>query len=572
MKSWLSNSWLRHPLAAPVLLVAVILAVYYPALLSGIHPVDDPGIFAYYSASPPLSNILLPGNGYYYRPIVELSFYLDNLLWGMEPSTMHLENILLHCANSLLVFLLACKILVNQDNKFFLIPLFVALLFALHPVNVEAVAWIAGRTDPLLALFVLLSCYFLLRWLDKPRWQDIAATLLTFVAALLTKETSVAFVAVMALLVITWPGAATIRQRTIAAGIVTVPPVLLVIFILILKSGSGGLNRFLSGTDLQVMHSLWQAIIALGFYAKKIIFPFPLNFAINEVHPLYGLLGLALFPFLWWVCRRYRLSGVLFTSAALLLLPAILVAVKQIAWTPFAERYLYLSTAFLALGLVGIAEAWQKKYQSAVVISTVVLLCGSALGSFQRNILWKDSLSFFEDTVAKSPDFGSVYHSLGGLLMQNGEIDRAAKAFVTADRLNKRDSMRYPIKASIMGIMLAKGELIEARTYFFQLFKVKKDASANFLEMLYKADSKRLETIEKKDKVPLANEVLETLGLLYLKKPDPFWLYRSGQIALVAENRDDAVDFFRRAHSAAPVDAHYKAAAKTNYLRLESGK
>lgn len=53
MKSWLSNGWLHNPLAAPVLLVAVIFAVYYPAMLSGIHPVDDPGIFALYSASPP---------------------------------------------------------------------------------------------------------------------------------------------------------------------------------------------------------------------------------------------------------------------------------------------------------------------------------------------------------------------------------------------------------------------------------------------------------------------------------------------------------------------------------------
>lgn len=572
MKSWLSNSWLRHPLAAPVLLVAVILAVYYPALLSGIHPVDDPGIFVLYSASPSLSNILLPGNGYYYRPIVELSFYLDNLLWGMEPSAMHLENILLHCANSLLVFLLARRILLRQDNETLMIPLLVALFFALHPLNVEAVAWIAGRTDPLLTLFIFSSCYFLLRWIDKPRWQDMAATLLMFVAALLTKETSVAFVAVMALLAITWPGAATVRQRTIAAGIVTVPPVLLAIFILISKSGTGGLNRFLSGTDIQVMHSLWQAIIALGFYVKKLIFPFPLNFAINEVHPLYGLLGLALFPFLWWVCRRYRLSGVLFTSAALLLLPAILVAVKQIAWTPFAERYLYLPTAFLALGLVGIAEAWQKKYQSAIVISTVVLLCGSALGSFQRNLLWKDSLSFFQDAVAKSPEFGSVYYSLGGELIKNGEIDRAVEAFAAADRLNQRVSMRYPIKASIMGTMLSKGELIEARAYFFQLFIKKLDAPANFIELLYKADNKRLETIEKEGKVLLANDLLETLDILYLKNQDPFWLYRSGQISLVIGNTNKAADFFNRAYLSAPVDAHYRGAAKTYYLRLEAGK
>ena len=160
MKSWPNNSWLHYPLSIPVLLIAVVLAVYYPALHGGIHPVDDSGIFALYSASPPLSTILLPGNGYYYRPIIELSYYLDSLLWGMEPATMHLENILLHCANSLLVFLLARKILVKQNNETLAIPLLVALLFALHPVNVEAVTWIAGRTDPLLACLYSLPVIF----------------------------------------------------------------------------------------------------------------------------------------------------------------------------------------------------------------------------------------------------------------------------------------------------------------------------------------------------------------------------------------------------------------------------
>ena len=573
MKSWLSNRWLYNPLSAPVLLVAVVFAVYYPALLSGIHPIDDPGIFAFYSASPPPSDILLPGAGYYYRPIVGLSFYLDNLLWGMEPTTMHLENILLHGANSLLVFLLARRIIVRQNNATPVIPLLAALLFALHPVNVEAVTWIAGRTDPLQGLFILSSCYFLLRWLDKPRWQEITATLLMFGAALLTKESALAFTAVLVLLVLVCQGSATIRHRLIVVGIVTVPAVLLVIFVLIFRnSTSSGLSRFLSGMDLQVMPAIWQALVALGFYARKLVFPFPLNFAINEVHSLNGLTGIAVFPFLWWLLRRHRLSGFLFASAALLLLPALLVAVKQIAWTPFAERYLYMSTAFLALGLINIAEVWRRKYPVAVVTFFVMLLAGTAVGSFQRNLLWKDSFSFFEDAVAKSPEFGSVYQSLGGLLMQKGEIDRALEAFVTAERLNKRESIRGLIKTNIMGAMLAKGEYLDVRTYFFRLFKVKNSASADFLEILYMADSQRLESVDKKAKVQLAYDMLETLELLHLKRPDPFWLYRGGQISLVAGDSIKAADFFRRAYAEAPVDAYYKAAARTSYLRLEAGK
>lgn len=572
MRSWISNSLLRHPLSVPVLLVGVILAVYSPAVVSGIHPVDDPGIIAYFSASPSLSSILFPGAGFYYRPILEFSYYFDNWMWGMEPRTMHLENILLHCANSLLVYILARRMLVRRDNETLLIPVLVALFFSLHPVNVEAVAWIAGRTDPLLALFVLSSCYCWLNWLEKPRWQHLFAALLLFAAALLTKESALAFGVVAILLALSWPGGTTKRQRLKAVGIMIASLVLPVVLAVVFRSGTSGLDRFISTINFQMAQGAWEALIALGFYARKVIFPFPLNFAISSVHPLYVLLGGGLLAALWLVYRCYRLSGVFFISAALLVMPAILIAMKHITWTPFAERYLYLSTAFLALGLAGIIEAWNSRYPVALPVFIVLLLCGSALGCFQRNLLWNDPLSFFQDAIAKSPDFGSVYFSLGGELIKKGEFDRAAEAFATADRLNQRISMRYPIKSSIMGTKLVKGEYLEVRSYFFRIFENKKEASADFLELLYKADGKRLTFLKNNDKVLLANDLLDTLELLNQKRPDPFWLYRSGQISLEIGDSLMAADFFRRSYSAAPVDAHYRSAAQTYLQKLERSK
>ena len=572
MRLWPSNKLLRHPWSDPVLLVGVILAVYYPAFYCGIHPIDDPGIIAYFSASPSLSSILLPGSSFYYRPILEFSFYLDNWLWGMEPRTMHLENILLHCANSLLVYFLARRILVRRDNETLLIPLLAALLFALNPVNVEAVTWIAGRTDPLLALFVLSASYYWLNLLEKPRCQDLSAVLLLFAAALLTKESALAFAAVVILSALSWPGDATKRQRLKAVGIMIAPVLLLVILAVVFRSGTSGLGRLLSTMNFHVAQGAWGALIALGFYVRKLIVPWPLNFAIFTVHPMYGLLGAALFPILWLLYRRIRFSGVLFISALLLITPAMLVAIKQITWTPFAERYLYLPTAFFALGLVGIAETLKRRHLVALQVFIVLLVCGFGLGSFQRNLLWQDKLLFFQDAVAKSPEFGSVYFTLGGELIKKGEFDRAAEAFATADRLNQRISMRYPIKSIIMGTKLAKGEYLEVRIYFFQIFKKKSDAPADFLELLYKADGRRLEFLDNKEKVLLAHDLLETLDLLNQKKPDPFWFYRSGQISLKIGDDVRAADFFRRSYSAAPLDAHYRSAAQTYIQKLERAK
>ena len=544
-----------------MLLLAVILAVYYPAMFSGIHTIDDPGIFSLYSASPPLSLILLPGTSYYYRPLVELSYWLDNRLWGMEPVAMHLESILLHCANSLLVFLLARKVSNDLGKKFPLIPMLTALLFALHPVNVEAVTWIAGRTDPLLALFVLSASYFWLRWLDEPRWRDMVATLVLFGAALLTKETALAFGAVVVFLTFGWPGTATVRQRMTAIGIMSVPALLLVMFALVFRSGTSGLSRFVSGTDLQVGQGIWDALIAFGFYARKLVVPVPLNFAITEVHPIYGLAGVALLPVLWWMFRNCRMAGILFISAAFFVLPALLIAVKQIAWTPIAERYLYLPSAFYAVGLSVLIQSSWKKFRGPVVLIMLLLLTGFAYISLQRTMLWNNKLAFFQDAVVKSPSFGSVYYSLGGVLVEKGDINRAVQAFTTADLLNKRDSMRYPIKSGIMGTMLAKGENREARSLFFQLFKEKKDAPADFLELLYMGDSKRINMLSGNDKVLLAVDLLETLDLLNQKRYDPFWFYRSGQVSLIIGDKVKAADFFSRSYTAAPADAHYRGAA-----------
>lgn len=309
MRSWFSNSQLHHPLSAPVLLVAVILTVYYPAMFSGIHSIDDPGIFSLYSATPMLSKILLPGNGYYYRPLVELSYWVDNSLWGMEPVAMHLENILLHCANSLLVFMLARKMSDGDVKQFPLVPLLAALLFALHPVNVEAVAWIAGRTDPLLTLFVLSASYFWLCWLDKPSWQDMVAALVFFVAALLTKETAFAFVAVIVLLTLLWPGTVTNRQRMTAAGLLVSSGIVLVLFALVFRSTTSGLSRIISGTNQHLWLGMYDVLVAVGFYARKLIVSAPLNFAITEVHAIYGLAGVALVPILLWTFCVNRQIG-----------------------------------------------------------------------------------------------------------------------------------------------------------------------------------------------------------------------------------------------------------------------
>lgn len=568
MRSWQSRTQSTHPLAAPLLLLAVVLAVYYPALLSGVHSVDDPGIIELYSASPPLPQILLPGPGYYYRPLLELTYWLDNLLWGMQPRAMHLENILLHYANSLAVYLLARRVQGVAAGLFAVGPLLAALLFALHPVNVEAVAWIAGRTDPLLSLLVLSSFFFWLKWLAEPRRRDLSAALALFGAALLAKETALAAGGVLLLTALLWPGGATSRQRLGALALLATPALLLVCYAVSFRSGTSALSMFLTQGDTRPWQGLKESVTAFGFYAGKVVFPLPLNAAITGVSGWFALPGLALFPLLYWLRLRSKEAAILFTCAVIMTAPAVVVAVKQVAWTLYAERYLYLPLAFCALGLVAALRAAPQQLLRHLALAAAGILAFSAFFTLQRTLLWKDKLAFTLDAIEKEPGFGSLYNDLGIIYLQRDEVEKAADAFATADRLNQRESMRLLIRSNLMAVDVVRGDHQKARELFFRLFKAKKDAPVRFLELLHQADTRKLQLLSGAQKVELARDLLETLDLLNQKRYDPFWLYRSGQLSLVTGDRKAAREFFSRAYRLAPADAHYREGARVYLTKL----
>ncbi|TWJ19379.1 glycosyltransferase family 39 protein [Geobacter argillaceus] len=571
MRSWRIDNAQASPLFFCVILTVTVLIVYYPALFGGTISIDDPHIIAHFSRLPPLHEILVPGRSYYYRPVAEFSYYLDSLLWGMEPMAMHLENILFHAANSILVFFLARRIFRQIPEANPSAPLFAALLFALHPLPVEGVSWISGRTDPLAAIFFLSATLTWIIWLDRPSWQAGAWTLFLFLLGVLTKEVAVTFLPLALLLALrspSFPAGSSGNKRLVAVCAIGALG-MSASAIMLLRHGGTGLSRFWAEGGTDMPHSAWNALIAVGFYLKKLFIPMPLNFAITDVSPLYGLLGgTAVLVIL----GSYRCGGIvqlMFGSVFLTALPAVLVAVRQVAWTPYAERYMYIPVAFLALGMGGGYAALPRRYLTFVNPLLVILLCVAAVVTLQRTILWQNNLALIQDTVIKSPGFGAVHNELGAALMRSGRVDVAAREFYLADRLNRRPSIRMLIKANVMGAMVARQDYSGARDLFFQLFREKRAAPVEFLDLLHKADSMRMSGLSPSDKARLALDVKETLAVLFEKNGDPFWLYRGGQMALAAGKGREAADLFRRAYASAPQDAHYRPAAEKYLTHLE---
>ncbi len=118
---------------------------------------------------------------------------------------MHLENILIHAINALLVFWVARKVFAAMKLDRPELPLLSALVFALHPICTESINWISGRTDPLATIFVLASVLVLIRGLEKDRVSVVFCASLVYALGILSKEMMVFFLPAGLFLIWRWP-------------------------------------------------------------------------------------------------------------------------------------------------------------------------------------------------------------------------------------------------------------------------------------------------------------------------------------------------------------------------------
>lgn len=154
--------------SACLLIAVIVAAAFYPSLFNGFTNFDDN---AYLTANP-LVRSLAPENirriftsaqpHTVFSPLVTLSFALEYQAWGLRPAGFHAVNLLLHVLNAILVFFLIRGISRSPGAAFF-----TSLLFAVHPLRVESVAWITERKDLLFAFFFLLALLFYVRYLKK---------------------------------------------------------------------------------------------------------------------------------------------------------------------------------------------------------------------------------------------------------------------------------------------------------------------------------------------------------------------------------------------------------------------
>lgn len=542
----------------------VPLLLYLPTLTGSPNSIDDFKMLMDMELrdSINLPHLFLPGTSLYYRPLLMLTFWLDKMVWRLAPSFMLLENILLHTGSVILVFLIGRRLFEKRS-----LAALAALLFAVHPLATESLNWISGRTDPMATFFHLVAALCLL--VGEGQALPMAGAILASLAGILSKEMSAIFVPVNGLLFLLVAGPASQwRQRLRTTLFFGAPFVLAGVLALAYRhfhfAGGAALPHLLAGGSLG--GTLFRAIAIFGFYIKKLFLPAPLNFAIASISPSYVWVGIATLIFLAWECRRHELWIHLFLLAAILTFPAILLGLARVAWTPYAERYVYQAVPFFALALAGlIGHIHDSTPSRAPVITAACLLviAGAVTLTVRRNILWQDKIAFFQDTTSQSPSFATVRNELAVALFRRGENQKAISQLKTGIALDKKQPAprNQILYANLAMYQLQKNRLKTAEdTLAPVLAKGKKQAS-------YEVLATHAEIVEKKlrqttpDKEKLQKDLLSTYQLLAQKQGNPFYYYLAGKTAVTMGDLENAAELFTKAYRAAPVTAEYRQAS-----------
>ncbi len=557
-----------------MLLSAVVLAAFYPAGFAGFSRIDDRGMFDAINGIGgwTFRSIFFPSTtgGLYYRPMLMISFIIDKMLLGLNPGFMHLENILLHLANAILVFFLTLHLLPPDNRQKSFVPLMAGLFFGLHPMTSESVNWISGRTDVLAGTFILLSALFILKYREYKAKIYILLSLFVLLGGVLVKETAVAFLP-GALLLITaqsqgdhafTKSANRLFNNQAAIKLAGVGAMLLLYYVL--RKAAFTTSASHVGLTIRILfadwnHSLFVVLRALGFYLKKIIIPYPLNFAIVDVDSLYEILAAPLVVLCVYIGGRKTLASAMFTAGMFLLMPSFLIAFGQIAWTPYAERYVYITLAFVIVA-VAVYSSQHKGGGNTVFpkFALLIVLVIMFATTLNRSIIWQDDMKLCRDTVEKSPLSRDMRITYSSLLIQKGDYVEALK------QLEQGRSLPFigyddRFDHNTAYIYYKQGRLDDAikisQTALDKSFGTSTWALENLASFL---EEKKQKCKNRNERYLIDKRVFFYNKQLYNLNHDPHLLYELGVTAEALGEHQRAVGLFQQACATISDDDQYK--------------
>jgi tetratricopeptide (TPR) repeat protein len=474
-----------------------------------------------------------------WHPVTWLSHMLDVQLFGLKSGRHHLSNVLLHIVNALLLF----WILARMTGDIWKSSL-VAALFAIHPLHIQSVAWVAERKDVLSAFFALLAVGCYLRYVRYPRIGRYIPVLLFFMLSLMSKPMLVTLPLVL-LLLDYWPlkrfqFQMPNEQRSTGSQmqakvflIVEKIPLLLAsaascMVTLYAQQDAGAVGSL----DLYPLHlRIVNALVSYTGYLAKMLWP--VNLAV--IYPYPGafpawqilasclmLFGMSFLALKLYKSHPWLLVGWLWYLGTLV--PVI--GLVQAGTQAMADRYTYVPLIgmfiIIVWGLSELLERYRLKHIASAIIATAIVSSLTAI-SWHQVGYWENSITLFEHTLDVTNNNYAAHNNLGHRLLELGKTDDALRHFAKSIEINSE----FEIAHLNLGLAFSRqGKLDQAIKHYSKALQIKPNyivAHNNLGNAWYrlgKADKAYVHYLEAIKINPAYAEAYNNLGAVSIRMGD----------------------------------------------------
>ncbi|HEX6333722.1 MAG TPA: tetratricopeptide repeat protein [Flavisolibacter sp.] len=335
-----------------------------------------------------------------YHPFTIITLAINYAISGTDAWSYHLLNLLLHAANTFLVFVFIFRI----SGKNAVIAAFTALVFGLHPMHVESVSWASERKDVLYTFFFMLSLIRYWTYLERGKSSALAVSLVFFACSLLSKPAAIVLPLVLVLLDYWHSGTVTRRQL-----LVKLPFFFLSLLFAVITL------RLQSETAMVHLdaYPLWERLLIACYTVMTYLLRFFIPYPLSAYHPFppSGNLGwqvylaplfVAALGVVLWLSRKNR--PVVFSLLFFLVNIALVVQIISIGFTVVAERYTYVAYIGPAFFLGHLVSRYARVARVRTMAVTAVVLVIFAIISYNRTMTWRDSDTLWTDVISHYPE------------------------------------------------------------------------------------------------------------------------------------------------------------------------